>query len=258
VFARSLFGLVFTATLIFRNRVSLLGHDRKTLLRRGFFGFLGLSTYFFAIQHLDSLGDAVMLTYTNPVFVGLLAPFMLGEKARPIRFVVIAVAFVGMLMVVKPQFQIDSVFALVGLSSGVFTALAYIYVRKATATDSALTIMLYLPLVSVVLTGPYVLAKAGTSAVIGTFTWLTWGEFLLLLAVGILSTVAQLLMTVGFKYETASKAAIYNYTAPVFAMFLDLLIYLKRPDLWSFLGSALIIGGAVAIAFLRERKRTGS
>ncbi|GAB4152255.1 MAG: DMT family transporter [Planctomycetota bacterium] len=258
VFARSLFGLVFTLVLIIKNRVSILGNDRKSLLRRGLFGFLGLVTYFFAIQHLDSLGDAVMLTYTNPIFVALLAPFMLKEKARPVRFLIILLSFAGMLMIVKPDFELNSVFSLIGLSSGIFTALAYIYIRKATASDSSLTIMLYLPLVSVAVTGPYVLVKSGVSAVLGSFAWITWEELLLLLAVGLLSTVAQLFLTVGFKYETASRATIYNYTAPVFAMALDLVIYLNRPDIWSFVGSAIIILSAIVIANLRERKRTGS
>ncbi|MDZ7816508.1 MAG: DMT family transporter [Planctomycetota bacterium] len=257
VFVRSLFGLVLVTFYIIQSNASFWGNRKGVLIARGLFGFVGLMCYFFAVQNMASLSDAIMLLHTNPIFVALLAPFILKEKASPVRYMLIAFAFIGALMIIKPSFELSSLYSLVGLCAGMAAAVAYVFIRKATLTESAATIMFYFPFISVILTLPLLVNKyTGDSAAMNFST--DYRDIGMLVAIGVLGTVAQLFLTVGFKLVPASRATIYNYTAPVFAVCFELFLYSRVPGMLSVTGSVIIVVCAGVIAVMRERKSTGT
>jgi len=255
VFVRSLFGLAFTGVLMWQTRAPIIGHNMPLLIARGLVGLAAVFTYYIALQNLPNFSDAVMLQYTSPIFVGLLAPFLLRERARAIRFVLIAVSFVGMLMIVKQDaaamftFDLNSMYALIGLASGLAAGLANIIVRKATATDNSLTVMFYFPFISTIATAPFFIAHMHVPGLL---------ELLMLCGIGVLGTLSQVFLTVGLKYETATRATILTYSAPVFALVIELLIFANTPTTLSLAGSMIVILCAVVIARLRDRKRQGT
>ena len=70
IFFRSLFGSLMIGGWILRRGVSFLGRNRRLMLLRAMSGFVALSLHFYTIAHL-SLGTAVILNYTSPIFAAL-------------------------------------------------------------------------------------------------------------------------------------------------------------------------------------------
>lgn len=72
-----------------------------------------MQNHFYAIDHM-SLADANILN-KPPFFAVIMSYFLLKEKANRIEWAAVAVAFIGALFVVKPSFNVEFVYALVGL-----------------------------------------------------------------------------------------------------------------------------------------------
>src|SRR6185369_3724145 len=75
-------GLLMSAvfiTVALRRKIPILGKRPGMLVVRGLLGYTALSCYFSSVQHLP-LGDAVLLQYSHPAFVAMLAPLVLHEK----------------------------------------------------------------------------------------------------------------------------------------------------------------------------------
>merc|ERR1711969_244134 len=85
VFLRSAFMEALTYAVLRHDGVPATGNDRRTLALRGAVGATALSLFYLGIGRLP-LGDAVTIQYTAPVWTGLVAALLLGERLRPIVF----------------------------------------------------------------------------------------------------------------------------------------------------------------------------
>jgi drug/metabolite transporter (DMT)-like permease len=106
VLFRSLIGLVLIVPMVLIQHVPFIGHRPLILMIRGITGFLALALYFFAISKIP-LATAVMLNYTSPLFVALMAPLVLKESVNLKIFLIILLGFVGVLLIVKPHPNTD-------------------------------------------------------------------------------------------------------------------------------------------------------
>ncbi len=233
VFFRNIVGLAFTSYLIFKSKKSFVGTNKRYLFYRSLFGLLGVFLYFFAIDRLP-LADAVVLNQMNPFFVLLLAAFFLKEKIRKLQFSAILLALMGVVFIVKPQFNLTVVPALVGLSSAFFAAAAYTIIRHLRLTDDPLIIVFYFTGLSTISAIPF----------FGQFTMPSVNQFLTLLAVGIFATIAQFLMTYAYRYAEAGDLSIYSYGNTLFSIFIGIVIWREVPDIFSLMGILLILMGA--------------
>jgi drug/metabolite transporter (DMT)-like permease len=98
VFFRSIGTLAFTVPLILKNRIPLLGNNKKLLLLRAVAGVISLTLFFQSLNYLD-VGTAVSLRYTSPIFAAILALVFLKEKIKPVQWLLFLIAFVGVLFV---------------------------------------------------------------------------------------------------------------------------------------------------------------
>ena len=75
VFFRSLGSLFFTFSFLIKQKIPLWGNQKRLLVFRGFSGVTSMILFFFSLQYM-SVGAAVTLRYTSPIFVALLAVFI--------------------------------------------------------------------------------------------------------------------------------------------------------------------------------------
>ena len=65
-------------------------------LKRNLFHYTGQNLWFYAVA-LIPLSQLVALEFTNPIWVALLAPFLLGERLTRVRILAALIGFIGVL-----------------------------------------------------------------------------------------------------------------------------------------------------------------
>ena len=133
VFLRSLLGSFMMGCVILKEKGSFVGKNPFLLALRGIFGFVALVMNFYAISKLN-LGTAVILNYTSPIFVAIIALVLLKERISGILLILTSMCFVGVYLLVGPQFSFKSFPIMIGLLSGFMAALAYITIRDRKST----------------------------------------------------------------------------------------------------------------------------
>jgi drug/metabolite transporter (DMT)-like permease len=238
VFARSILSAVFVLILAVRARAPLLGRRRGLLVARGVAGSVALALYFYALAHLE-LADAVTLQYTNPILVSLFAPFALKEPSPIRQWAVVLIAFAGMALIAKPDAELSLWPGLAAVASAFGSAAAYALVRKLAATEHPLTIVLYFPVISALISLPFVMSD---------FVLPQGSEWAALAGVAVSTTIAQLFLTWALKLEPAARATSVSYWGILFGALFGWFIFDEAPDRLTILGGALILVATILLA----------
>ncbi|MEM6645103.1 MAG: DMT family transporter [Bacteroidota bacterium] len=243
VFFRNVFSLVVTAWYLWRMRTPWRGQRHGLLFVRGLLGFVALVLFFYAIPRLP-LAEATLLHFLYPVFTAILAPLVLGEPTQPRVLAALALCLAGLGFILAPQgiasldgVSLDLLAVGAALLAAFLAALAYTAIRALQGTP-ALLIVLYLPLVAVPASVPFL---------IPVFVWPTPTEWAILLGIGIFTQIAQVLMTYALLKATVTKATTGGYAQIVFATLWGLLIFSEVPPLTTFAGMVVICLG-IALA----------
>ena len=182
VMARSLVSIMLTGVGLRMAGVNPWGNKRGLLLARGLAGSLALLCFFQAVTSLP-LASATVLQYTYPTFTAGAAWILLAEPLRRRIGLAVAVGWIGVVLVIQPQWigngmaSLALIPVLLGLAGALCTALAYVCVRRLSVTEHPLVIIFYFPLVSIPISLPGVIQQG---VVPSGLDWL-W-----LLAVGVL------------------------------------------------------------------------
>jgi drug/metabolite transporter (DMT)-like permease len=246
VMIRAVITFVLSAWAVRHARVSPWGTPGKRglLMVRGIFGFTALSAFYHSIVHLP-LADATVIQYTNPVWAGLLAVPLLGERLRRREVLSVVVSMIGVLVMVRPSFlfgggtALDPLTVAIGLAGAVCSAIAYVTVRKLGATEDPSVIVFYFSLISIFAALPTALPGA---------LWPTPTEWLVLLGIGVSTQLGQMALTNGLRLERAGRATATAYLQIVFAGTWGILFFAELPDWGTLAGAALIVGSTLALA----------
>jgi drug/metabolite transporter (DMT)-like permease len=244
----ALSSLPFLVVPAFR-RASFTFDRIDLLLYRGVFGGLAVLCYFVAIEHIP-VGVATLLNYTSPIFSGLFAALFIAEPVRPRVAIPLAIALAGVFLVVRGHATPGELFGFgrweaVGLASAVLGGAALTAIRVARRTESSWAVYASFSLFGLLATAPF-----------GIWTWRnpTAAEWLLLLAVAAASVAAQLLMTHAFKWVENLTQGVIAQLAVVISMLLGAFVLGEALNALIILGSALTIGGVVAVMSISSRR----
>ena len=236
IFFRAIISLVISIWFLQRQKVNVWGNNKTILIARGVTGSIALITYF-SLLHQIPLATAATLQYLAPIFTAILGIFIVKEKVRPWQWLFFAISFLGVLVVQGFDARISAIHLVMGIGTSFFMGLAYNFVRKLNTTEHPLVIILYFPLV---------LLPIG--AVWSYFVWVQpkgW-DWMVLLAVGILTQVAQFFMTKSYQTEEVSKVSILNYVGLIYALIFGYFIFDESFNLLTYIGMGLVIMGVLA------------
>tara|TARA_B100000085_G_scaffold136745_1_gene124580 strand:- start:27 stop:935 length:909 start_codon:yes stop_codon:yes gene_type:complete len=237
VLCRALISVVLTCVGLKLANVSPWGERRGLLLLRGLCGSLALLCFFEAITVLP-LASATVLQYTYPTFTALAAALFLGEQLRPSIVLAVLLGWAGIMLVAQPDWLNGGMTTLpmtaivIALGGAVFTALAYVCVRRLSSTEHPLVIILYFPMLSVPLTLPLV-ARHGVMPLGAEWIWL--------LGVGVFTQLGQIWVTEGLSRMPAARATSINYVQVVFAALWGWLVFSESLNGWVITGSILVL-----------------
>lgn len=245
VLVRALITAALSYALVRRAGVSAAGRRRPLLILRGFTGWAALSCFYFSLVHLP-LGEATVIQYMNPVFAAILGALLLGERLGAQESAGVAASMAGVVLIARPDFlfggahAIQPMYVVIALAGALFSASSYVTVRKLRETDHPLVVVFYFTIVSVPLALPLALAN---------WVWPSAAEWAVLVGVGITTQLGQVYFTRGLQLEPAGRATAVAYLQIVFAALWGIALLGERPDAWSVLGGAIIVGGTLLVAF---------
>ena len=199
-------------------------------------GTVGLICNFYAIDHLN-IADANMLNKLSPFFAILMSIILLKEKVNKMEILSVVVAFAGALFVIKPTFSMTTGPALVGLLGGFGAGVAYTFVRKLGKNGvKGPIIVMFFSTFSTIACLPVFLAG---------FVPMTVKQLIFLLCAGAAATGGQLSITAAYTHAPAKEISVYDYTQVIFAALWGFLFVGQIPDVFSFIGYAIIITAAI-------------
>ena len=251
VLIRALISLLITRVMLKRHGISPWGYNKKLLLVRGLLGTAALFCVFKAIAILP-LASATVIQYTYPTFTAIGACLFLKEKISRRIGLAVAIGWIGITLVIKPNWitisntglELDSV--CIAISGAVLTALAYISVRKLSKKEHPLVIIHYFPLVSIPITLPFVFIQG----VLPTGIQWIW-----LIGVGLFTQIGQIWITKGLTLLPAAKATSINYSQVLFSAIWGSTLFSEELDKWTILGSLFILASTL-LSLERNKKLT--
>lgn len=221
-------------------------HPRFQLLRGGLLLFTS-ATSFLALRHMP-VPEFTAIAMLTPVIVALLAHWVLHERLSALRWVLVAGAFAGALVVIRPGsglFGWAVAFPLVG--AVVYAAFQLLSSRMA-ALESPFTTHFYTGAVGLAVMTPLV----GLSSVDlwPTFQATPAGELWLLALMGLLGTAGHLCLILALGQAPAATLMPFLYAQIAAAALIAWLVSGHLPDGWAWTGMAIITVCGAASAWL--------
>ena len=235
VFFRSLGSLFFTFSFLIHQKIPLWGNQKRLLVFRGLAGVTSMILFFFSLRYM-SVVAAVTLRYTSPLFVALLAIFLLKEKIKPLQWIFFIVAFIGVIMVKGFDPTVDFYGFMIILISAFFSAIVFLLISKIGKADHPVVIVHY-----------FMLIASLVGAIGCFFVWKTpvGIEWILLLSLGVVGFFAQIFMTKALQIGPAFQIAPFKYVEVIFSVLFGLLVFQELHSFYSLIGIFLIIMGLV-------------
>lgn len=232
---RSLISLAISGGFLIQKGIPLLGNNRKILLARGVVGAISLTLYFYLLQEIP-LAAAATMQYLSPIFTIVMGVYIVKEKVNWKQYIFFAISFIGIFFIQGFDARVTWWHLVIGVTSALFTGLAYNFVRKLKSTEHPLVIILYFPLVTMPL-----------AAIASFFIWVQPEgiDWLFLLMIGILTQTAQYFMTKSYQLEEVSKVSIVNYSGILYALIFGFLIFGETYAWMSFVGMGLVVLGII-------------
>ncbi len=221
---------VLDATLWFRNFCEVIG----TL------GFVTALT-------LIPLSTASAILQAAPIVVTAGAAIFLGETVGWRRWTAIAIGFCGVLIVLRPAaegFDVNALWAVLGMLG---LAARDLVTRRMRASLPTMVVATWAFVTVAVLGAAMLAASGGGNLPAGPSLWYV----LAAVTIGIGAYWCIIEAT-----RAGDVAAIqpFRYTRLIFAMIIGMAVFAERPDAWTLIGAALIIGSGL-YTFARERVR---
>lgn len=242
MFFRSFFAFVPLALLIARMggiAEALRVNNKRDHAIRCLVGLIGLSIFFYCFAHMK-LADVVAISFAAPLFITALSVPMLGEHVGPRRWAACLVGFAGVLVMVNPGASLFGEMALLALVGTMFYALAIIYVRKLSKSETNASIVFYFTLTCVVVSGAVL-----------PFQWVSPSplDWALLIAVGLVGGLAQIIITQAFRLAEVSQVMPLEYTHMIWAVGFGFFIWAELPSLSTWIGVAIVTVSGLYIIY---------
>jgi drug/metabolite transporter (DMT)-like permease len=243
VAARFVVGIAVILGLAGLGFTRLAAVNKLWLVIRGVIGAASVYFFFRGIMALG-LGKGSILNYTYPVFAALIAPILLKERLPGDVLAAVLVSFAGIWLVMSPgrigAVGLEDLLALLG---GLLSGIAVVAIKKLRETETPYIIYLAQCVFGLFVVG------APTAASSFAFAPVEW---LLLLAIGVVATVAQLAMTWAYKHVSATEGSLMAFLTPVLNVALGAVVFGETMRGATVAGSAIVLLCCAWVAF-RER-----
>ncbi|MCC6912728.1 MAG: DMT family transporter [Rhodospirillaceae bacterium] len=248
-FSRAVFGVLGLLPVFLVRGFEIFRTSRPGLHMLRVCGSFGnLTLGFYAFSHLP-LATATALSFTQPLFMILLAAFVMGEVVRWRRGLATLAGFLGVVIMLGPSGLALNLAALAGLGAAASQAVAYGVIRHRSAEDGALTILAWFTAGLLVLSAPPALMFWKTPEGM---------QWLYLAFIGLVLTTVQFCLIKAFRLAEATVVNPVDYARLIFSAVLGYFLFQEVPTVWTVVGAAIIVAATLYILFREARNRLAS
>jgi drug/metabolite transporter (DMT)-like permease len=248
VLSRSIVSFTISLFIIKRKKLPLFGVNKKWLLIRGFAGMIALTIFFETIHQLP-IAVASTIQYLAPIFTMIFTLFLLGERILKLQWFFVLIAFIGVtliglnaLILKSNPVKLDYFWLTLGVISAAFSGIAYTAIVKLKTTDAPINIVSYFPMLSIPIMTVWCFFD---------FVMPKGVEWILLLVIGILTQIAQVLLTKALHQESSSLITPFQYLGSIYALLMGYFIFDERLNFLIVIGVAFVLLGVIGNTITR-------
>ena len=242
-FCRLILGVILATLYMLKTRTSFIPKKIPLVVARAILSFSALITFFYSVEH-SSVTNANMLNMTYPVFIFLVAPLFKLEKLHKISLLFLAMAMIGIYLVIFPDFSHINKGDVIGLLSGIFGAFSIITLSIAREHDSTVLIVFYLMAIGAVCNA-FMLAPV--------FIMPHTSDLPFLIGSGLMGVLGQVLLTMGYKNVKAKAGSMVSSSRIIFAATMGFFFFSEALSTRILAGGFLIIAAIIGISALRNK-----
>jgi drug/metabolite transporter (DMT)-like permease len=243
VFFRSVGTLLFTVPLVIKQKIPFWGNNKKWLIIRGVTGVISLTCFFQSLNYL-SIGTAVSLRYTAPIFAAIFALIFLKEKIKPIQWFLFFIAFIGVLIIKGFGADVELAGLFFVIFSAIFLGIIFVVIRKIGNTEHPLVIINYFMIMAFVFGGLMCLKY---------WEQPTLGDWVLFISTGVFGYFGQLYMTKAFQLAETNLVAPIKYLEVIITIIIGTFWFGDVYNSWTLLGILLILSGLIYNIYIKRK-----
>ncbi|MEZ5572669.1 MAG: DMT family transporter [Halioglobus sp.] len=209
-------------------------------------GLVGVASFYLFYAALDNIPmlDAMMLRQSAPLSVPLVLWLWLREKVSASAWLPLMIGFVGIAIILRPTPTGLSWWHAGGFLSALGLALSMVSTRKLATTEPTARILFYYCVISLACIAPFS---------VHDFSGLAALDWFAMLYIGFAIYLTLELYTRAYGMAPTAAIAPINYFAVVLAGLWGWLFWDQIPDVWSVLGSVLVILGGLLTIYLARK-----
>ncbi|HEU0202904.1 MAG TPA: DMT family transporter [Burkholderiaceae bacterium] len=231
-------------------------HPRFQLLRGAL--LVAVSALAFYSVQLTPLAEFTAIIMLWPILATTAAGWFFGEKVGALRWALVWGGFVGTLIVIRPGAGLFGWEVVMPLATMVAATGYNLITSRLAVLDDPYTTQFYTGVIGTAALAPLVLFFFPAAAA-QSLQAAPAGLWALLLLLGVFGTVGHLLIVMAFGRAGTATLMPFTYAQIAFAALLGWLVFRHVPDVWAWLGIALIsvCGAATAWLNVRDAQRAG-
>lgn len=244
-FFRGLFGTVAVLVFMYMKGIRFSTEDRGLLIMRGLYGGFGMVCNFIALVHMK-MSDATILFQTSGIFVFIFSALFLKEAVPKGSGKWLILIFLAVMVMVNPfSYESFTWYAVIALLGAALSAAAYTTIRSISkhGQHSNFEIMAYFLVTGMI---------AGLVTTDG-FVLPQGVEWLIILAIGSITVVAQFFLTGAFIATNAVVAQFLQYIGVFISAFYGFLFFGESLAIETVLAGIAMFIASVMLARLKEQ-----
>ncbi len=241
--------------IVFKTHYPLLTFCRVILF------FFGFSSFYISLTIMP-LATATALFFVTPFLITIFAKFILKDQIGPRRWFAVIVGFIGVYIILNPNFDDFDYFSLSPILCAFCYALSMIIIKKTSKKDNVYQQMFQFYIGAMIIStifyffigdGRYDTVDNPAAQFIFR-EWFSNLEFSLIYMIVLGFTAAAAFLLIFSAYRIASPAVVspFEYSILVWSTLSGWIFFNEVPKINTMIGMCLIVGGGIYI-FIREK-----
>lgn len=240
-FAFAAMTLGFFLLAVPSSRPNFKGTNWSLHLMRSLCGWSGVTAMFAAVAQMP-VAEATAISFLSPIVTMGLAALLLKEHVGIRKVLASLLALLGAILILRPGTEAFQVAGLFALLAAALMGLEAIFIKRLTGNEPAMRILIINNIMG-----------SAIAVTVAAFVWTqpTNLQWVLLVALGVVMVSGQSLFIQSMKRGEASLVMPAFYFVLVFAGLYDLALFSVIPNVFAFVGAAMIILSALLLSRMR-------